>query len=236
MAEIGLGYGSEFQLMRFLGHHRNDLYEFIHQATNTSESIEWLDYPYESKRISGDGELLGIECFSKLENFAEIEAEWKKFWPQNGTAMNWDGIFTIGDTWYFVEAKAHKNESFQKCGAKDGTSRKLIEKSLEETKKWLGANTNKKWIDTNCYQLANRLAFLFFCQMNKIKARLLYIGFVKGFRRNEGGVHLRGNDEVLSSETWMNIWREEMETLGLNLDKMSPYISFVHPDCEPKRK
>ena len=27
MAEMGLGYGSEFQLLRFLGHHRNELNE-----------------------------------------------------------------------------------------------------------------------------------------------------------------------------------------------------------------
>ena len=57
MAEIGLGYGSEFQLMRFLGHHRNELYKLIHEATHTSEPIEWMDYPYENERISGDGEL-----------------------------------------------------------------------------------------------------------------------------------------------------------------------------------
>ena len=25
MAEMGLGYGSEFQLLRFLGHHRDEL-------------------------------------------------------------------------------------------------------------------------------------------------------------------------------------------------------------------
>ena len=34
MAEMGLGYGSEFQLMRFLGHHRdylNDLFPLSEQ-------------------------------------------------------------------------------------------------------------------------------------------------------------------------------------------------------------
>ena len=64
MAEIGLGYGSEFQLMRFLGHHRNELNDLIHKATNTNELIEWLDFPYKDKKKSGDGEWIGIECFS----------------------------------------------------------------------------------------------------------------------------------------------------------------------------
>ena len=32
MAQIGYGYGSEFQLLRFLGHHRNLLEEAIRKA------------------------------------------------------------------------------------------------------------------------------------------------------------------------------------------------------------
>ena len=61
----------------------------------------------------------GIECFSKLKNYAEIKIAWNKFWSQRGDSMNWDGMSTIGDTWCFVEAKAHKEESYQKCGAKN---------------------------------------------------------------------------------------------------------------------
>jgi len=33
MAEMGLGYGSEFQLLRFLGHHRDELNNLIHEST-----------------------------------------------------------------------------------------------------------------------------------------------------------------------------------------------------------
>lgn len=33
MAEMGLGYGSEFQLLRFLGHHRDEL---IHESAGMS--------------------------------------------------------------------------------------------------------------------------------------------------------------------------------------------------------
>lgn len=227
MAEIGLGYGSEFQLMRFLGHHRNELYKLIHEATHTSEPIEWMDYPYENERISGDGELKGIECFSTLNNYAEIEAAWKRFWPQSGSAMNWDGVFKIGDTWFFVEAKAHEKESYQKCSASSEDSKKTISDAFCETQQWLKANSSKPWIETNCYQLANRLAFLFFCKEQGIKAKLLYIGFVKGFRRKL--------DELHSGEEWLAVWKEELCTLGLNIDEMEPYISFIHPDCEEHR-
>ena len=36
MAEMGLGYGSEFQLLRFLGHHRDELNELIHESIGMS--------------------------------------------------------------------------------------------------------------------------------------------------------------------------------------------------------
>lgn len=233
MAEIGLGYGSEFQLMRFLGHHRNELNDLIHKATQTNGTIEWLDFPYDDERISGDGERKGISCFSKLEYYSKIENEWKNFWPQSGTAMNWDALFKIGETWFFVEAKAHEKESFQECSATSNVSKKKITAAFYKTQQWLAdkgvhVNMEKSWIKTDCYQLANRLAFLCFCDKCGLNARLIYIGFVNGYRRKK--------DEVQSADKWMEIWKKEMKTLGLNIEEMFPFISFVHPNCEPERK
>lgn len=224
MAEMGLGYGSEYQLMRFLGHHREELKKLILEATGLSGDVRWLDFPYDDERISGDGEWKGIECFKRLENYTDIEANWKKFWPQRGTAMNWDGVFTIDDIWFFVEAKAHKEESYQRCSASSEASKKVINKALTDTKSWLNANKQTEWIDTNCYQMANRLAFLYFCKQCGIKARLVYIGFVKGFRRKK--------DEVQTAKDWMKIWEEELETLGLDSQSMASHISFIYPVCE----
>lgn len=220
---MGLGYGSEFQLMRFLGHHRNYLNQLIHDATQISGTIEWLDFPVYENRCSGDGEWKGIQCFEQLHNYQNIKAEWEKFWPQRGNSMNWDGIFKIDDTWFFVEAKANRDESFQKCSAGSIESINKIKVSLHLTQQWLNATPSTEWIETNCYQLANRLAFLYFCEQCGIKAKLVYIGFVKGYRRKK--------DEVQTAEEWMDIWKEEMKILGLNIEDMSPYISFVHPDC-----
>ena len=221
---MGLGYGSEFQLMRFLGHHRNYLNRIIQNALNNEGAIEWLDFPVNENRCSGDGEWTGIRCFKEsLDNYNDIEEKWKKFWPQTGSSMNWDGVFKIGDIWFFVEAKAHREESFQKCGAGSVSSIEQIKKSLQDTQQWFKSTSSTNWIDSNCYQLANRLAFLYFCNLCGIKAKLIYIGFVNGYRRKKG--------EVLSADEWMKIWEEEMENLGLDIKEMSPYISFVHPDC-----
>lgn len=229
MAEIGLGYGSEFQLMRFLGHHRNELNDLIHKATNTNELIEWLDFPYNDNKISGDGEWKGIECFSELLNYDDICEEWKKFWPQSGNAMNWDGIFKIKDAWHFVEAKAHKKEAFQECCATSNDSINKIDNAFEKTKKWLNIENSNNWRNTKYYQLANRLAFIYFCnEICKINAKLIYIGFVNGFEMEK--------DEIHSSDEWKEIWEEEMKCLGLDIEKMSQYIYFIHPDCNPKVK
>lgn len=221
---MGLGYGSEYQLLRFLGHHREELDMLIRNATDQSGDVHWLDFPYDDERISGDGELKGIECFKRLENYADIEAAWKKFWPQRGSAMNWDGVFTIDDTWFFVEAKAHEEESYQKCSASSETSIAIINEAFEKTKSWLQATPEKQWIASNCYQLANRLAFLFFCHQCKIKARLVYIGFVNGFRRKK--------DEIKAAEDWGRVWNDELKTLGLDAKRVENLISFIYPDCE----
>ena len=226
MAEMGLGYGSEFQLMRFLGHHRNDLDKMIHLATNTSEPIEWLDYPYDGKRISGDGELTGIECFKNLTDFKDISRLWKEFWPQSGSSMNWDGIFKIGETWYFVEAKANTDEAFQKCSASSEKSISMIRLAFDKTKNWLGVVNDIDWIDTDCYQLANRLAFICFCneKCNGIKAKLLYVSFLNGYWKKN----------VASKDDWIrDVWRLQFATLGITDETVKDYLFHIYPDCEP---
>ena len=233
MAEIGYGYGSEFQLMRFLGHHRQELNTMIKEATGETGDIQWLDFPYDNKRISGDGEWKGINCFQLLENKDEIrsiKSKWREFWPQSGNPMNWDGIFRIGKKWFFVEAKAHEEECCQKCGSKDRGSREKITSAFKKTQEWCDATEKEiPWIDTNCYQLANRLAFLYFCnEICGIETGIVYIGFINGYR------HKR--DEICSESGWRTIWEEELETLGLNMEKVRPYLSFVYPSCEDRDK
>lgn len=228
MAEMGLGYGSEFQLLRFLGHHRDELNNLIHESTGMSGAIHWKDFGYDDNKMCGDRELKGIECFKTLENYFQINEDWECFWPQSGSSMNWDAIFTIGDTWFFVEAKAHIGEAFQKCSATSNRSIETIEKAFDETKNWLGISKNDiRWIKTDCYQLANRLAFMRFCTKNGIKAKLLYISFVNGYYRKS----------VTSRESWeTNVWDKQYEALGITQDSVKDLIYHIYPNCEPDNK
>ena len=221
MAEMAIGYGSEYQLLRYLGHHRRFLFQNIKDVIHTQEEIEWIDYPVDEKRLSMDGELKGVECFKLLPCYKSICEAWKMFWPQRGNSHNWDGIFKVGNTWYFVEAKAHLDEAFQNCGAKNTDSRKKIINAFEMT--CGNKDLAKKWIESNSYQLANRMAFLYFCKENGIDAKLCYISFLNGFKKTP-----RLNVENASD--WEKIWNEEYHNLQLT-EEQKKNIFHVYIDC-----
>ena len=42
MAEMALGYGSEYQLFRFLGHHRDELESCILKQTKINENLDYF--------------------------------------------------------------------------------------------------------------------------------------------------------------------------------------------------
>lgn len=221
MAEMAIGYGSEYQLLRYLGHHRRFLFQKIKDVIHTQEEIEWIDYPVDEKRLSMDGELKGVKCFKVLPCYKSICEAWKMFWSQSGNSHNWDGIFKVGNTWYFVEAKAHLDEAFQNCGAKNTDSRKKIINAFEMT--CGNKDLAKKWIESNSYQLANRMAFLHFCKENGIDAKLCYISFLNGFKKtprlNVGNV-----------SDWEKIWNEEYHNLQLT-EEQKKNIFHVYIDC-----
>lgn len=220
MAEMRLGYGSEFQLLRYLGHHRNYLNDKIRGVIGDG-TIEWLDYPIDLKRDSRDGEFCGIDCFRNLLDFGKISKEWEKYWPQTGNSHNWDGIFIQNGVWYFVDAKAHLEEVNQKCSAK---SEKSIETIINAFKDTCGSESlAKKWQKSKYYQLANRLAFINFCNKVGIKAKLLYISFLNGYEINP-------KKNVTEENGWKKKWNEEFECLHLT-EELKSNIKRVYIDC-----
>lgn len=220
MAEMKIGYGSEYQLLRYLGHHRNYLFAEICKVIGDGE-IEWLDYPTDLRRDSRDGELVGIQCFEEHPNYKEIKDQWIRYWPQGGNAQNWDGIFIQNGIWYFVEAKAHLNEANQKCLATNSNSIETIIRAFQET--CGNRDLAVEWQLSDCYQLANRLAFINFCEKVKINARLLYISFINGYDSNP-------KKNIESEDAWKAKWREEYKKLDLT-EKLKSKIYHVFIDC-----
>ena len=221
MAEMALGYGSEYQLLRYLGHHRMYLDSQIKKATGSNSPIIWQDYPNDPQRDSKDGEWNGIDFLQYREDFGRIKAEWAKFWPTSGRAQAWDGIFEQNGILYLVEAKAHKKEMESECRAVPNSKEKIKEAFRKATG---NKEQAELWIDSHHYQLANRLAFLHFCNdIVNIKARLCYIMFLNGYMFNE-------KKNVTSIKSFQEAWDDECSALGLTHEQRQK-INTVYIDC-----
>lgn len=74
MAQIGYGYGSEFQLMRFLGHHRNLLENEIKKQIGVEGEIHWLDFGFSNSEscVSGDDEIKGLNFLVDIPFVSDI--------------------------------------------------------------------------------------------------------------------------------------------------------------------
>jgi hypothetical protein len=233
MGEMGLGYGSEYQLMRFLGHHRNELEGNILKNTRINSDLnfdlQWLDYPKDNSRGSGDGEYKGIN-FLPLKAREKISENWKKYWPQTGNPPNWDAVIfctpivsdsKLADEWIIVEAKAHLEEMESSSGA-TGTSREIISKAFDETKKRFDIQTNNNWFE-KYYQLANRLAFVNFMLDNGINVSILNIFFINGWPNDP-------DKNVKNQNIWKEKIRDEHIYLGIN-ENAHKYISDIFIEC-----
>lgn len=87
----------------------------------------------------------------------------------------------------------------------------------------------KKWQESQCYQLANRLAFVHFCEKIDIEAELLYINFINGYEPNI-------NKNITEKKKWEEKWEKEYKTLELS-DKLKAKIHHVYIDChQPNNK
>ena len=107
------------------------------------------------------------------------EPQLRSFWPANGP--QWDGLATVeltaGRAILLVEAKAHPAEVRSSCAATDPRSVAAIRCALEEVRTYMGAEVCD-WTRGE-YQLANRLAYLYFLQVKcQVTSFLVLLNFV----------------------------------------------------------
>lgn len=230
MAEMGYGYGSEYQLLRILGHHQNWINDKIKNILDISEDIFWFDYPVDSNRLSLDGEYKGIQFLKKHPNYNEICKKWKEFWPQTGNAQNWDGICQIGNTYILIEAKARLGEIESNTGASE-QSLNLIQNSFNKTKEHYDIKSDKDW-GKKYYQMANRLAFVYFLKSCGIEAKLLDIYFINGYidkSKKSNNKNIVDSNNVNNIKDWESVIEQEYLYLGLNnLSKSDVKSLFIN--------
>ena len=223
MGKIGYGYGSEWHLLRYLGYHRNYLNEQILKLTG-GQDLKWLEFNFSKVNapLKRDKELVGLEF---IDN-ADVQRKWYAFWPQSGSAQNWDGVGKIcvdgKEEWLLVEAKAHKKELNSPCKAQSERSKAKIRFSLEKTKNAFSGSksTVDNWLSPY-YQYANRLAVLYFLMDEcnpPVPARLLSIFFV-GDQRTDA-------DCPQSAEEWEPVLGEMDDWLAI--DHRRSLLARVH--------
>ena len=223
MAEMALGYGSEYQLLRYLGHHRNFLDSKIKEATKSDSPIEWMDYPVDNSRDSHDGEWTDINFLKHLPqfDFGQISKEWDEFWPKRG--QSWDGIFLQDGVVYVVEAKAHTKEMEQKSSATSEESIKKIKRAFKDVND--DQSKVDLWYNSQHYQLANRIAFVHFLEKKcGIKAKICYLFFLNGYL-------IDGNKNVTDEIVFKQAFEDECNALQLT-NKEKGYIVPVVIDAK----
>ena len=240
MAKIGYGYGSEWQLLRFLGHHRTCLENAINKVIGNEQDhhFQWIDFEFDksSSSFTGDSELKGLTFLKKLidqDSYEVIHDEFKKYGINKyDTWQSWDAVFKCGNTIYLVEAKAHKDEikgNIDNGGKSKNEIFAFFEKYLTEPFK----PTKKEWLG-HYYQLANRLATTAFLKkhLNRIglDVKLLYIYFIYGYEKKK--VIKRGNNpkykvieaKKSSKDAFLDAISIEKKTLGIDNIMLNDYL------------
>ena len=242
-SQIGYGYGSEWQLLRFMGRHRKELETKIREVIGAKGNFDWLDFEYKDRRseITGDNELLKLDWINRniidATNLDSVKNEFKR----SKLKINWDAIFIVDNTIFLVEAKAHKDEFESDCRSKREESKRTISDFL---KKYLDgkADITKDLLNKH-YQFVNRLATASFLQKSLqedgINAKVLYICFENGFFKQNVGKNGRkySTKDIKDAleKDFRKVIDDELKALNTTREKISNiYAGEVYIDAAPK--
>lgn len=180
-----------------------------------SDAIDWL-----SPLRDDDYAEYRDEPFLTLLSLNSLSRPLKDFWPKRGPQWDALGRTTTGDV-ILVEAKANIPEVVSPASAASTTSKELIQRSLQETQRFLGVDTKIDWSE-RLYQYANRIAHLYFLRvLNLIPAYMVFVYFL-------------GAKEVEGPETipeWQAASTVVKGVLGLGKKhKLSKYMADVFID------
>ena len=215
MGKMGIGYGSEFHLLRYLGYHRHELNRAIEQKTGGRVS-DWLDFAFGCEK-NLDSEWKGMDF---LGSTSDAKSAWENFWPQTGNVPNWDavGLLELNSRaeYLLVEAKAHVEELRSSCSAKKSGGLDTIRKALETTINDNGFTAKiEDWMSPY-YQYANRLAQLHFLWHQGIPARLIFIYFCGDDWGDKTVKDGKPPDCPKEAEQWSECLDQMHDRLGLN--------------------
>jgi hypothetical protein len=141
----------------------------------------------------------------------------QQFWPRRGP--QWDALGVLADGCVLAEAKAHLTELVSPPTQASPTSRKQIAAAFDQVKTALGVAEHRDWT-AQYYQVANRIAHLWFLRHLGVNAHLVLVDFL-------------GDDDMggpAGPSEWVVAYQKATEALGLpETHLLSDYIHHVFP-------
>jgi len=161
------------------------------------------------------------EAFLDRLGVYELTMSLDEFWPKSGP--RWDGLARTTDgKLILVEAKAHIDEAVDYRSKASLDSLRRIEDRLDEAKSAFLATKEACW-HTPLYQMANRLAHLYFLAgINDKDAYLVFIDFA-----NAPDV-----PEPASPEEWKGAVRLAYKCLGLKDSRLARRVATIIVDLK----
>jgi hypothetical protein len=188
--------------------------QMILSALDGATKVSWLS-PLSSDEFAEYRDAAFLEKVGTAHLVPELECFWPRWGPQ------WDALgCSDAEDVLLVEAKAHIKELFSPPSRAGSSSRAVIDRAFHETASHLGAGLRVQWADI-FYQLANRLAHLYFLRKHGVKAWLLLVNFV-------GDAEVNGPTSRLE---WMAAYQVVWHALGVeDRSSLSAYIIHIYPD------
>jgi len=182
----------------------------ISKEVGKQTNIDWKS-PLQSDDYA---EYRDQDFLKKLGILNKMKYPLNEFWPKKGP--QWDALGVSGNEIILVEAKANIPEMVSPGTKAKPDSRREIENSLDEVKKYLSVSNTIDWTGT-FYQYVNRIAHLFYLrEKNNIKAHLLFIYFI--------------NDVSVNGPKTKDEWLGAIQTMEcyLGLDKKHKLRKYIH--------
>ena len=245
MAQMGLGYGSEFQLLRFMGRHRHELERIIidalqeKQQTINDKNFDWLDFEYSdvNKVITGDRELCGLSFLEKKIDkglYDKITSALQKAGSFISNWQHWDAVFVLDDCFYFVEAKAYPGELYS-TNDHGGSSKQEILNFMRENMQPYGIEVDENWLDSY-YQFANRISMMAFLNQNGLNAKAIYIYFENGYNKRQfiGKEIKTVSDKGAGKMEFDEAIQKELSYLNIEKANLSELVVHTYINATPK--
>ncbi|MBP0483476.1 hypothetical protein [Sagittula salina] len=157
-------------------------------------------------------------AFLDVLGLGHLAEELSRFWPRRGP--QWDALGVCAAGPVLVEAKAHLAELQSPPSKAAGASRHMIDAAFRAVQSGLGIDPENDWTRTY-YQLANRIAHLWWLRDRGVPASLLLVSFL-------GDEDMNGPAEA---DTWHSAFDAVMRALGLgDQTELTNHIHHMAPD------